>query len=105
MGCGVCLISHCWILRSGTAALRLGAVAVMGPGTFFLLTSGSAVLPRVVFAHVGAGRVVCVFVRDGCFISDEVVECHCLEPGCGVMELCIRPLDGSPPPYDGGVRR
>lgn len=55
----------------------------MGPGVFFLLTSGSAVLPRVVFAHVGAGRVVCVFVRDGCFFSDEVVECHCLEPGCG----------------------
>lgn len=40
-------------------------------------------LPRVVSAHVGAGRVVCVFVRDGCFFSDEVVECHCLEPGCG----------------------
>lgn len=70
-------------MRSGTAALRLGAVAVMGPGAFFLLTSGPAVLPRVVFAHVGAGRVVCVFVRDGCFFSDEVVECHCLEPGCG----------------------
>lgn len=63
--------------------MRLGAVAVMGPGAFFLLTSGPAVLPRVVFAHVGAGRVVCVFVGDGCFFSDKVVERHYLEPGCG----------------------
>lgn len=40
----------------------------------FLLTSGPGALPHVGFAHVGAGRIVRVFVRDGCFISDEMAE-------------------------------
>lgn len=37
--------------------ISLGAVAVMGPGAFFLLTSVPAVLPHVGFAHVDLGRV------------------------------------------------
>lgn len=35
----------------------MGTDAEMGPGACFLLTSGSAVLPHVDFAHVGAGRI------------------------------------------------
>lgn len=37
--------------------ISLGAVAVMGPGAFFLLTSVPAVLPHVDFARVGFDRV------------------------------------------------
>ena len=37
--------------------ISLGAVAVMGPGAFFLLTSVPAVLPHVDFARVGLDRV------------------------------------------------
>lgn len=50
-----------WPLLNIAKRLRgisLGAGADMGPGAFFLLTSGSAVLPRVGFAHVDLGRVV-----------------------------------------------
>ena len=49
-------------------------------GPFFLLTSGPAALPHVDFVHVDAGRIMRVFVRDGCFISDKVVERSALKP-------------------------
>ena len=52
----------------------MGPDVNMGTGAFFLLTSGPDALPHVGFAHVGAGRIVRVFVRDGCFISDEMAE-------------------------------
>lgn len=61
--------------------MSLGPDADMGTGgPFFLLTSGPAALPHVDFVHVDAGRIMRVFVRDGCFISDKVVERSALMP-------------------------
>lgn len=40
------------------ALLRLGTVAVMRPGAFYLLTSGIAVLPHVSLARADPDRIV-----------------------------------------------
>lgn len=77
----------------------------MGSGAFFLLTSDPTALPHVDSAH--AVLVVLCASLSVMVVSSRIKWSSAItsSPDAGVMELCTRPLDGSPPPYDGGVRR